>query len=53
MMVIPATFTKHLVTITASMTKRNAPHKAKRERMHTISHGNGRFTIVIFSCSFF
>ena len=49
MMVIPATFTKHLVTITASMTKRNAPHKAKRERMHTISHGNGMFTIA--SCN--
>ena len=26
--------------------------KAKRERMHTISHRNGTFTIVIFSCSF-
>ena len=30
-----------------------APRKAKREGKHTISHGNGRFTIVIFSYFFF
>ena len=44
---VPATFMKNFVTITAHMTKRKrldsvknnrAPHKAKRESMHTISH---------------
>ena len=29
----------------------HAPRKAKRESMHTTSHGNGRINIVIFSCS--
>ena len=51
---VPTTFTKHLVTVRGL--KNNStmtPRKAKRACcMHTKSHGNGRFTIVIFSCSF-
>ena len=34
------------------MKNNRAPRKAKRENRHTISHGNGRFTIVIFSYPF-
>ena len=51
-MMVPATFTKHFVTIAANpmirrsgggLTDNSVSRKAKMESIHTISHGNGRF----------
>ena len=52
---VPVTCTKHLLTITANPTKRNRleVRATKRKSKHTMSRGNGRFSISIFSCSFF
>ena len=41
-----------IIQIGRGLKKNIMPCKAKRESMHTISRGNGRFTIVILSCSF-
>ena len=57
---VPTTFTKRdhrrqydkEEVLGRGLKNNRAPHKAKRESMLTISHGNGRFTIVIFNCSF-
>ena len=56
-MMVPATFTKHLVTIAANMTKRKRLEEESRatqgkEGDAHKSYGNGRFTIAIFCCPF-